>query len=691
MDEMNWTLPPDLEMAIKKYYAAPEPSLEFASQLELELRRYGANDLHSPQKNQRFFIRSLRTRPALAILLVILALLLLSGVVYAIGRLSGFIPGFGFTSGDAYLLNGPVEVIQSDILIRLEHAVNDDAGLWVELSVQGLQNGNDYAQAYIVSESGERNQSERGGGINPETGVWRMSYLFPPLRDPSQPVQLILENLGGRIAHLTFTLRPAQTDEVLPIFSEDTLPIQGAMRDHMALTLNNVAMSTDRTVLQVSLHFDQPGIWLNAPWGITMKDDQGRIYPLTDITPSTTDIGLTRLYQTVPLQGNEKLTLNLVSFPPDRDLPMLMDFSTKPAVFTFNPGTDPQVGQTWMLDETLQGGPFTLHVVSARMASPTELVFDFEPIPNVRGAMLYSTLASGASGGEPIQDSNFTAGMTFSEVPNIPFEIQLRSVYYTARGPWELEWQAPAAAVLNFPTMTPAPSPTPLTIPTFTSQDPILLEVHALAQKFDHSITQGPVWIHIVYENTKENLPPGQTYPPPYYRNEQWYEVDEAGWVTRSLTTDYDASGNILQQSARIGTRTINFTTGDVSEYPLYQLSLDFLTQDLDSALQRDQLVLREETTCEDSSSCLLITVLDQIPQSLDNKAGTQSFSARGQHVWVNLETGQQVKYQSFWQLQDGTEMIDLTQRVLLAEKVSAPPDEVLKILDSIVMPKDQR
>jgi hypothetical protein len=233
--------------------------------------------------------------------------------------------------------------------------------------------------------------------------------------------------------------------------------------------------------------------------------------------------------------------------------------------------------------------------------------------------------------------------------------------------------------------MTPAPSPTPLTIPTLTSQDPILLEVHTLAQKFDHSITQGPVWIHIVYENTKENIPPGQTYPPPYYRNEQWYEVDEAGWVTRSLTTDYDASGNILQQSAAIGTKGINFTTGDVSEYPLYQLSLDFLTRDLDSALQRDQPVLREETTCEDSSSCLLITVLDQIPQSLDNTAGTQSFSARGQRVWINLETGQQIKYQSFWQLQDGTKMIDFTRRVLLAEKVSAPPGEVLKILDRIL------
>ena len=685
MDEMNWTLPPDLEKAIKKYYAAPEPSLAFASQLELELRHYDANVSHSSQQNQRFLIRSLRTRPALAILLVMLALLLLSGVAYAIGRLSGFIPGFGFTSGDAYVLNGPVEVIQSDILIRVEHAVNDDAGLWVELNVQGLQNGSDYAQAYIVSENGDKIQSQRGGGINPEAGVWHMSYLFPPLQNPGSPVQLILENLGAQTVHLTFTLRPAQADEVLPVFSENTLPMQGEMRDHMAFALDNVAMSTDRTVLQVSLHFDQPGIWLAAQWGVTMTDDEGHIYPLTDITPETMDIGVTRIYQTVPLQGNERLKLDLVSFPTASALPMLMDFSTNPATFLFDPGADPQVGQTWPLDETLQVGQFTLHIVGARMTSPTELLFEFEPTQNVTGVMLYSTLASGASGGVPIQSGNFIAGMTLAKAPVAPFEIQVRGVYYTATGPWQVEWQAPVASVLNFPTMTPAPSPTPLIIPTLVSQDPILLEVHALAQKFDYTIVQGPAWIHVVYGTTTENRLPGQTYPPPYYQQEQWYEIDADGWVTHSLTTDRDADGNILQQSASIGTKGINFTTGDVFENPPYLLSFDFLTRDLDSALSREQPVLREEISCDDGSRCLLITIREQYNPPIQNPDQPIAFYGGGLRVWINVETGQQVKHESYSQMEDGTEQIRYTQRALLVEKVSAPPGEVLKILDRIL------
>lgn len=244
-------------------------------------------------------------------------------------------------------------------------------------------------------------------------------------------------------------------------------------------------------------------------------------------------------------------------------------------------------------------------------------------------------------------------------------------MYYTATGPWQVAWQAPVASVLNFPTLASAPSPTPLIAPTLASQDPILLEVQTLAEKFDHSIVQGPAWIHVIHENIKENLAANQNYPPPYYKDEAWYEIDQDGWVIRGLTTHLDVNGNVLQQVARIGNKTINFTTGDVSEYPLYQLSFDFITRDLDSALQRNVQVLHEETTCEDGSRCLLITI-------------EEPSNGRITVVWINLETGQQTKIQTFWRLEDSTMINDYTQRVLLLETRITPPTEILNILDRI-------
>ena len=691
MDDINVILPSELKSALTDFYAGPEPDPDFTSRLGLELRRHHSKTLYSSKENKSSFMNSLRARPALAVLLAIIALLLLSGAAYAIGRLAGFIPGFGFTSGASYVLNVPVEVSQNDVRVRVEKAVQDSAGLWVDLSVHGLPEGDGYTPGYVLAQTGEKVQSERGGGISSEAGVLLLTYVFPALDDPSQPVTLILENLGGQSFQMSFTLRSASADEVLLVLSGGILPVQGEMHDHMALMLENVAMSTDRTVLQVSLHFDQPGVSLAAPWNVTMTDNQGRIYPLADITPEMTDIGVTRLYQTVPLQGNEQLILNLVSFSPDSDLQMLMDFSTNPAVFTFDPGRNPQVGQTWPLNEILQVGQFTLHIVGAHMASPTELIFEFEPTQNVTGVMLYSTLASGASGGIPIQNTNFTAGMTFAKMPSVPFEIELGRVYYTASGAWQVEWQAPVASDLKFPTMTPAPSPTPMAIPTLTSQDPLLLEVQALSQRFDHSIVQGPGWIRVLNEIITEHRVAGQTYPPPYYQDEQWYEIDEAGWVIRNLSTHRDSNGNILQQAASVGTKGINFTSGDVFENSPYRLSFDFLTRDLDSALLNGQPILREDVTCDDGFGCLLITVMDQFAQPIQNPGEPITFYGHGRRIWIHVETGQQVKIQSFSTLPNGTEQVDYTQRALLVEKVLTPPDGILETLDRIVMPQDPK
>jgi hypothetical protein len=368
------------------------------------------------------------------------------------------------------------------------------------------------------------------------------------------------------------------------------------------------------------------------------------------------------------LQGNERITLSLVSFPYEGEIPAFMDFSADPAIFTFDPGQNPQVGQAWSLDESMQAGTFSLHLVGARLASPGELLFEFKPTGNVTGVMLYSALASGAAGGVPV-DNNFTAGITFTEMPDGPFEIEVRSVYYSAYGPWEVEWQAPVAEAVSFPTMTPAPTPTPLVIPTFTSQDPLLLEVQSLSEKFDATIVQGPAWVHVISENFADHMEPGQTYPPPYYQDEQWNEIDAEGWVTHNLTTHRDADGNILQQAASAGTKSVNFTTGDSFDLSPYRLSFDLFVQELDYALSHAEPVTREETTCDDGSSCLLITI--------DN-------SAIGRKVWINMQTGQQVQFQSFLRLADGTEQAQFTQHFILAERVMSPPQEVLDILERV-------
>ena len=617
---------------------------------------------------RRSLAQALRARPVLLIVVLLLSLALLSGAVYAIGRLAGFVPGFGFATGEVYVLDEPVELVQNGITLRLEGAVYDGSKLWVELSTKNLPVIDDLSKVYLLLPDKEHILVQRGGAIMPDANTVRLTYLFSEIGELSQPFTLVMENLGGETFEIKFSLRPARADEVLPALPEADLPVQSEMRDGIALVLENVAMSSDRTVLQVSLRFEKPGMFLAGPWSVRMMDSEGRVYPLKNITPETLDLGTTQLYQTVALQENERITLSLVGFPHEGDIPATMDFSSNPTIFAFDPGQNPQVGQTWPLDETMQAGDFSLHLVGARMTKPGELLFEFEPEGNVTGVMLWSAFASSAAGGVPV-DGNFTAGITFTNMPDGPLEIQVNSVYYSVHGPWEVEWQTPAAVAANFPTVTPAPSPTPLVIPTLSSQDPLLLEVQALAEKFDAAIVQGPAWVHVVSENFADNLQPGQTYPPPYYQEEQWYEIDTKGWVARDLMTHRNENGNILQQGGSIGTKTFNLTTGESFEISPYRLSFDFFVQDLDFALSHGEQVTSKETTCEDGSPCLLV--------SISNPIG-------GRKVWVNLQTGQQIEFQSFQRLADGTEQLQFTQRFILVERVPAPPQEVLDVLGKV-------
>ena len=112
-----------------------------------------------PQLNKRrFTMRTLRTQPVLVLLGVVLALLLLTGVAYAIGRSMGFIPGYGFTEGDVYVLKAPVEVDQNGVAISVENAVYDGNKFWVEVNVSGLPNGLGFSQLSVLLPSGEKIQ-----------------------------------------------------------------------------------------------------------------------------------------------------------------------------------------------------------------------------------------------------------------------------------------------------------------------------------------------------------------------------------------------------------------------------------------------------------------------------------------------------------------------------------------------------
>ncbi len=701
MDEMNPALPPSLEAALSEFYAAPRPDPAFAARLEAQLRQRQAQ-MVTPGRKSCFtfpgargsFVQMLRARPLLALLVIFLALLALTGVAYALGRVSGFIPGFGFTSGSGsvYVLAEPVESTAGGITLRVNRAVFDGEDFLVDLSAKGLSTWDGLTEAYVLLPDGEKYRSSAsqgsGGG-----GEAKLTYVFPPIAGKEHESTLLVEDLGGEDFSLPLKLRPVRAGEVVPALPEANVPLQSESHAGVRLTLDHVAVDSNATVFQVSLHLAQLNTTLAGPWNVTLSDAAGMPYPLTDVTTAKAINDDTHVYQTVPFTGREQLTLSLVSFPYSNTLPLEVDSLGDGPGFTFDPGAHPQVGQCWELNQSLSAGGFDLKVVSATLTDEPGLVFEIEPVPTVTGVMLDSPnpLATGSYGGGPAQGGNLTAGITFSSIPQQPFEVRLTSVYYQAKGPWIIHWQPPAAPALapGIPTATIAPTLPALPAPTLAASNPLLREVQQLAQKFDASFQRGPGWMHVVKE-TLTNPWTGQVFPPPYLKNEQWVEVDAGGYVTRSLNTDYDEGGRIIQQSATVGDYTVNFTAGDAGFNRLarYQFSLDLLAHDLSEEAQFSSSVTREESTCQDGKRCLLFTFLDTSLTMVQNPGITQAFSGyAGRRVWIDPESGQQVQEQSFWRLEDGSEKITSTSRYILVEKVKSPPQEILDILARVHRP----
>ena len=645
------------------------------------------------QLERKTFMQTLRARPALAILLALLSLALLTGVAYAIGKLAGFIPGFGFT-GDAstvYVLKKPAQAGHDGLTVRVENAVSDGEKFWVSLSLNGE---NEivrplYAGAVVVLPNGTQRQSQSGQEDNPNAFPRKVSYEFPALPVGTDTLTLRYEffTTDGTTrwtVDLPLQLRPIRADELIPARETNAAPLQSETQGGLTLVLDNVAPASDKTLLQISLRFDQPGTSLNTDWGVTLSDDNGKIYPLAEVLSDSNN--QSRTYETLPFGGGENLTLSLAAFPDTENLPLSVDFP--PATFTFDPGIHPQPGQRWELDERIQAGGYQLHAIGVKQVSPTELLFEFAPTSGVTGVMLYSPLTSGGSGGVPVENTNFTAGLRFEKMPEQPIAVSVTRVYYTAHGAWQIHWQAPAApeGVQVGPTNTPPPAAAAFPTPTVivSSGNPLLLEVQALAQKFDAPLRQGPGWVHLLVANENRQRA-GQTFPPSVYTTEQWLELDEEGYVIRSLWTDRDQAGNVIQQSVSVGNYFSNFTTGDsgYNEYASYLFSTDMLTQDLIQADEYHSQITRQEVACDDGSPCLLVTLFDEFAQPGE----TQGITGMGRRTWVRLDTGQQVKVQAFSRLEDGSEQVEHTQTNLIVEKVDSPPLDVLQIINGVIVP----
>ncbi len=96
--------------------------------------------IESQLNKRNSLMQTLRARPVMAIVIVVLALSLLTGVVYAVGNLMGYIPGIGMVDQSVQLrvLAEPVVAERDGLTVTISEVVADSDHTFIAYTVDGI-------------------------------------------------------------------------------------------------------------------------------------------------------------------------------------------------------------------------------------------------------------------------------------------------------------------------------------------------------------------------------------------------------------------------------------------------------------------------------------------------------------------------------------------------------------------------
>jgi hypothetical protein len=457
---------------------------------------------------RRTFMQTLRARPVLAMTLAVLALLLLTGVAYAIGRLTGYIPGIGFVQTSSLrVLDESVSQTREGITVSIEQVVVDSERTIIVYKAEGLtiqaanskgEGGEPFGSFNLLrlpdgttlEESREFNGTPEPllNNITTEGGwpnyVQRLVYRsVPPQVNELTLVIPVLQNMPVGAApenwEITFKLKPAPADmnyapiiefipapsevaTVTPAAGETSVPALSstATKNGFTLQLDNVIELEDGFVFTGNLSWDDSAF-------PTAKD----IFP-DAIRPVLTDAnGQEVPIEEVPLDwSNQKNKLSW-SYRTNRKAfagPLTLSVSYAKATLLAPPvdlqidlGPNPQVGQTWEVNQDFSFNDHTVHLSSIQVngdCAPQmySLIFNFTS--NTAGAdgsindlapqdqFDYSCEGGGGmwQEGRPIDSTDFSIGIPYNMIPSgmRQFTVNL-SMPYVVEGPWQVTWTPP--------------------------------------------------------------------------------------------------------------------------------------------------------------------------------------------------------------------------------------------------------
>jgi hypothetical protein len=444
------------------------------------------------------FMQTVRTRPALAMLLVLLALALLSTVAYAIGKATGYIPGVGIVDQSMPLrvLAEPVVVEKDGLTVTVSEVVADTDHTFVAYTVDGilvpregrpvcgaipsLQLPNGSMLEVVNLDDGGPQGARVGSVIKLEQSVTYSSipadvntvtFTFPCILE---------EGKGPENWQIPFTVSPAPKNYATPAVEigatfvssnpgsvPTSLPADAATPASSASSIspsipNGSGLYLDK-VIELPDSYILVGNFTDAgdlPGGMEIDLDPNADLPhIEDGAGNRVDFKVRDDIQPATTWGDRYWVRNWAyEIPKSVQGPLTITMDqinigvANTSQFKFDAGSDPQPGQKWELNLPIQLGKYEYVMDSVEMVEGGYLFQYHSGVDVPAGqSLLFNILGTSPERNDSALNAQkttveYSERVTFSPAPptgSITVELTLNESV-PLQGPWTLTWTTPS-------------------------------------------------------------------------------------------------------------------------------------------------------------------------------------------------------------------------------------------------------
>lgn len=459
-----------LEEKIKSAASMVEPKKEFSDALWHQLsQKEDFNKIVLSRRQGNF--QKLRFAAA-AMILIALTVVAIGPqkVVKAFASLIGYLPGSGFVENDTstLYLSEPVSVQQDGITLTVEQVVADSQNVVVTYEFKNLPQGDStciYDNNELQLPDGKVRLPVDGGISGTQAhiyyqslpaGVTSFSLMVSQNSENSSCTTPKSWNVALKLGALPAgsTLAPVVNGQDLQVSAQTPAPSEGAdpaQVDKVSFSVDNVAETTDTYVIaghvtgsdpawkDVSVDFSSIKVWDATGKEITVlpDDEQSSNGAFSfAIAKQSYAVPLTIQFQSVFISAG-------------------LDNQN---AFSFDAGTQPELGQTWKVNQSfvVLGHPVTIESISAahddsastdpRMVTGYSILLRTDS--EVHG-LDFRCAQTGGFYGSTLQnpEGSQTVQLTYPDgLPTGKINYQVVNMQYTLSGGWKLQMQLPQSA-----------------------------------------------------------------------------------------------------------------------------------------------------------------------------------------------------------------------------------------------------